>query len=50
MNLFIGHDLKFDRDIKVKRIGTPVDKMLANELPSPVTSSLLAFNFEGEEI
>lgn len=27
INLYSGHDLKFDRDTKIKRAGTPVSEM-----------------------
>lgn len=36
INLYLGHDLKFDRDNKIKRVGTPVSAMRDNDLPSPV--------------
>lgn len=38
MDLFAGHDLKFDRETRIKRQGTPVHRMNATELPSPVAS------------
>jgi hypothetical protein len=38
MDLFAGHDLKFDRETRIRRQGTPVHRMNATELPSPVAS------------
>lgn len=37
-NLYEGHDLKFDRLTKVRRAGTPVEKIQSTELPSPVAT------------
>lgn len=53
INLYLGHDLKFDRDNKIKRVGTPVSAMRDNDLPSPVAQknsknqSLLPFSSVG---
>jgi hypothetical protein len=38
MNLYEGHDLKFDRLTQVKRSGTPVFDIPPQELPSPVAA------------
>jgi hypothetical protein len=36
LNLYSGHDLKFDRESKIKRVGTPINKIKSEDLPSPV--------------
>ena len=36
MNLYAGYDLKFDRDTKIKRVGTPVECIECLDLPSPI--------------
>ncbi len=36
LDLYAGNDQKYDRDSDIKRVGTPVSKMLSSDLPSPV--------------
>jgi len=38
LNLFAGHDLKFDRDTRIRRAGTPVALFQDTDLPSPVAT------------
>ena len=38
LNIYAGHDLKFDRCTKIRRVGTPIADMQSSDLPSPVAT------------
>ncbi len=37
--MYLGHDLKFDRESRIKFDGTPVNQMLDVDVPSPTANT-----------